>query len=207
MAATVAANIHAHVPGALIVIILRDPAERAFSHYLHQLSVGLTRATFREHIQACLKSPRSELGIHYPFLEIGLYSGQVKRYLDRFPREQVRIYWYEEFRTQPGELLRDLFDFLGVDTAFRPDLSQKSLERRAPRSASLHYLLKKLAIWYPLRELVPSALRPLRHLAFRQGPRIAMQPADRQFLVDYYREDIGKLASLLNRDLSAWLLA
>ena len=32
-----------------------------------------------------------------------------------------------------------------------------------------------------------------------------MDPEDRRFLVDYYREDIGRLASLLNRDLSAWL--
>ena len=65
-------------------MILRDPAERAFSHYLHQLSVGLTRATFREHIEACARGGQRTIGTLYPFLEIGLYYHQVKRYLERF---------------------------------------------------------------------------------------------------------------------------
>jgi Sulfotransferase family len=199
-------NIQARVPDAKIIMILRSPAERAFSQYLHQVSVGLTRATFREHIQTCMSAPRSVLGIHYPFLEIGLYSEQVKRYLDRFPKERLRIYWYEEAWSEPGRMLRDLFEFLNVDTRFQPDLSLKSLERRAPRSVGLHYFLKQSKLWYPLRRLVPSALRSrLKTLAFRQSKSIAMDAADRRYLIDYYRDDIGKLASLLNRDLSAWV--
>jgi hypothetical protein len=62
--------------------VVYNPAERAFSHYLHQLAVGLTRSTFREHIDECLRYRDGHLSIWYPFLEIGLYHGQVKRYLD-----------------------------------------------------------------------------------------------------------------------------
>jgi hypothetical protein len=63
-----------------------------------------------------------------------------------------------------------------------------------------HYLVPLASV------AVPAALLPrFRSFAFRQGKSLAMDPADRRYLIDYYREDVGKLASLVNRDLSAWL--
>jgi len=204
--AAAAANIHAQIPEARIVMILRDPAERAFSQYLHQVSVGLTRASFREHIERALRDPHQHLSIYYPFLEAGLYAAQVKRFLDLFPRDQVRIYWYEEAWSNPSDLLRDLFQFLEVDPEFQADTTRKSLERRRPRFARAHYYLKKFNIWRPLRAMVPESLRPgLRSAAFRSGSAIKIDPADRQFLIDYYRADVEHLSSMLNRDLSNWL--
>src|SRR6516225_9859213 len=90
---TAPSNIAARLPGAKIIIILRDPAERAFSQYLHQVAVGLVRSTFREHLEACFRNQERKISEYYPLLEVGLYHGQVKRYLDSFPRENVRIYW------------------------------------------------------------------------------------------------------------------
>ena len=199
-------NIQRLIPGAKIVMILRDPAERAFSQYLHQLAVGLTRSTFREHIRQSLESKDGTISPLYPFLEIGLYHDQVKRYLDVFPREQIRIYWYEEDWRRPDAMLADLLRFVSVDDTQIPDTSRRSLERRAPRSAAIHYFMKRMKVWYPLRAMAPEAWRPaLKHLAFRSGKALAMEPADRRLLVDFYREDIEKLAHLLGRDLSAWL--
>ncbi|MCU1236134.1 MAG: hypothetical protein JWP63_4101 [Candidatus Solibacter sp.] len=204
--ATAAANIRARLPEAKIIMILRDPAERAFSHYLHQVSVGLTAASFRAHLEACARDPHRELSPLYPFLELGLYHDQVKRFLDAFPREQIRIYWYEEAWSRPAELLAAIFRFLEVDDTFVPDLSERIHQRRAPRSTRLHHILKQSRIWYPLKSLVPVSFRgPFRRLAFRAGASLVMNPADRSYLIDYYREDIQRLAALFNRDLSAWL--
>ncbi len=202
---TAAANIHARFPNARIVMILRDPAERAFSQYLHQLAVGLTKSTFRQHIEECARGPH-EMGIYYPFLEIGLYYRQVQRYMELFPRGQIRIYWFEEAWSQPTHLLADLFQFLEVDAGFLPDISRKHLARRAPRWAALNYSLKASGLWYPLRALVPPALRSaVLRMAFRPGRGLKLSPEDRRYLVDYYSEDVRKLAGLMNRDLSAWL--
>ena len=205
--ATAAANIHARLPEARIIMILRDPAERAFSQYLHQLSVGLTGATFREHLEECARGGERKLSAVYPFLEIGLYYEQVKRFLDLFPRGRIRVYWYEEAWRQPANLLADVFRFLDVDAAFQPDLSRQSHQRRAPRLVGLHYFLKKSGLWYPLKALVPARLRTaFRQFAFRRGRSLTMQPEDRRYLIDYYRDDIQRLAALLGHDLSAWLL-
>jgi hypothetical protein len=205
--ATAAENIRARIPHAKIIMILRDPAERAFSQYLHQVSVGLTAATFREHVIACERAhgKGGRLSVVYPFLEIGLYYWQVKRYLDLFPRDRIRIYWYEEAWRQPANLVADVFDFLGAGAAFQPDLSERSLERRAPRLIGLHHFLKRSGLWYPLKGMVPTRLAsPLRQLAFRRGKSLQMDPKDRRYLIDYYRDDIQQLSGLLDRDLSAW---
>ena len=204
---TAAANIASRIPEAKIVMILRDPSERAFSQYFHQLAFGLMRSTFREHIEKSMRHRDRKLGTYYPLLEVGLYHDQVKRYLDRFSRNNIRIYWYEEAWKQPGRFLADLFQFLDVDSTFCPDLSRKSLERRAPRSAFMNYAAKQFDITHRLNEFIPSRLRlVIRKLLFRSGPTPTMDSKDRQYLIDYYREDITKLASLLNRDLSAWLV-
>jgi hypothetical protein len=203
---TAAANIHARLPVARIIMILRDPAERAFSHYLHLLSLGFTGATFRRHLEACALDGGCKLSITYPFLEIGLYYQQVKRFLDLFPRNRIRIYWYEEAWREPAKLLADVFRFLDVDDTFHPDFSRRAHQRRAPRFVDLHYFLKRTGLWYPSKTLIPaSTISRLRRLAFRSGPSLMMDPADRRYLIDYYRDDIQRLSTLLDRDLTSWL--
>ena len=204
--ATAPGAIRLRIPDAKIVMILRDPAERAFSHYLHHRAEGLTRWTFREQIEQSLRNENRKFSILYPFLELGLYFQQVKRYLGLFPRENVRIYLYEEAWRRPQCLFRDLFEFLGVDAAFEPDTSRRSLERRAPRLPAVNALLKNDRMAAALWRSVPEPVRgPLRRVAFRWGRSIRMAPNDRRHLVGYYRADIEKLSALLDRDLSAWL--
>jgi hypothetical protein len=199
-------NIASRIPAAKIVMILRDPANRAFSQYLHQLSIGLIRCSFREHIEKAMRYSDPKISAYNPFLEVGLYHQQVKRYFDRFPRENIRIYWFEEAWREPDRLFTDLFQFLGVDPAVRPDTSQRSLERKEPRLATLNYVAKRFDVTHRLSDAVPSGLRAaLSNAFFRRGRSVAMDPKDRQELIDYYREDIHSLASLLDRDLSAWL--
>ena len=203
---TAAAGIHARLPGAKIVMILRDPAERAYSQYLHQLAEGLTRATFREQIEHGMRGGHRKLSAEYPFLEVGLYYEQVKRYLDLFPREHIRIYWYEEAWQQPACLMADLFGFLEVDEGFRVDVSRRALERRAPRLASAWYFVKRYNISRRVKELSPEWLEPrLRKLAYRPEKSLRMAERDRQYLVEYYRDDVRKLEGLVERDLSAWM--
>ena len=203
---TAATNIASRLPGAKIIAILRDPSERAFSQYLHQLTVGLTHLSFREHIEKCLHNRDRKLGTFYPLLEVGLYSEQVKRYLDRFPGNKVRIYWYEEAWKQPDQFLQDIFRFLDVDFNFPVDTRRKRLQRRAPRFASVNYALKQFGITHHLREFAPSWLRStVRTVFFGNSRNLKMSSEDRRYLINYYREDILKLASLLNRDLSGWL--
>jgi hypothetical protein len=84
-------------------------------------------------------------------------------------------------------------------------MSRRYLESHVPRTAAVGWL-KGCGVWQAAAKMTPSGLRPLvrRALTVRPGAS-RMEPADRKYLVDFYREDITRLAGLLDRDLSHWL--
>ena len=203
---TAAANIRSQIPEAKIIIILRDPAERAFSQYMQYAANGLVRRSFREQIERSARNTRREFSPLYPFLEYGQFYAQVKAYLDLFPRPNVRIYLYEEAWSDPARFLMSIFDFLGVDPAFKIDVSSRSRQRRAPKALVAYYLLRKSGITSRLKSLVPKTVREgVRSCIFQPRESLRIAAPDRRYLCDYYRDDVQKLSSLLDRDLGAWL--
>ena len=162
-----AANIHRQIPDARIIGVLRNPVDMAFSMYLQNLRSDVLTCTFREAIEMGLAQRGGPIDVLHPFLDLGLYSAQISRFITQCGREQVRIYWYEEYSAEPSRMLADIFGFLGVDQDFRPGMSKRYLDAGTPD--------------------------------------IALDPEDRAFLLEFYREDIVKLADLLQRDLSHWL--
>jgi hypothetical protein len=203
---TAARNIAARFPHARIIISLRNPVDRAFSDYLHMVTVGAIRRSFREQIDANLRCETKQIGLAWPFLEYGHYTEQIKRYFGEFARSQIHISFYEDLACAPGLLMSDLFAFLGVDPSFATDVSDRHNEPRIPRFAGAAYLLRKWGVWPFLRNVTPAPLRPrLRSLLLRSRASLTMDPADRAFLTDYYRDEIDKLAALLDYDLSSWV--
>ncbi len=204
---TAAPNIRARIPDARIIMILRSPAERAFSQYLENLANDRIHNSFREQIQASALRRGGRFQTMHPFLEFGLYFEQVNRFLELFPRQSVSILLYEEYRANQKQAMIDVFRFLGVDPAFEPNMSVKHLEPQVPRFLAISRFLKRIGTWQCLKRLSPNALVPhLRTVAFRHRRSLTMDRADRNFLVEYYREDVQKLSGLLDRDLGAWLL-
>jgi Sulfotransferase family len=161
-----ARNIRRSIPDARIILVLRNPADMAFSMYLHHMKSEPANLTFREAIQLGLQQRGGTIDYWHPFLDMGLYYKQVKRYLDIYPPKQIRTYLYEEYQAEPERVLADIFRFLNVDPDFSPDMSDRYLEFGKPET---------------------------------------MEPADRAFLTELYRDDIANLAGLLQRDLSTWL--
>ena len=208
---TAARNIALAAPDAKIIMVLRDPAQRAFSQYKQAVANGLVGKSFRELIRsnldsASLNKKTDKFALLHPFLEFGLYYEQVKRFLELFQAANVRIYLYEDFRQATAETVADIFRFVGVDRHFRPDMSEKHLQARMPRFLWVSHVLKQNKLWYPLKNLVPSSLRPaVRHGVFRKPKAVEMDPDDRARLIDYYHDDTFRLSTLIGRDLYEWL--
>lgn len=203
---TAAANIHATIPEAKILMVLRDPVSRAFSEYLEAITAGRLRCTFRKYLESCLSCKTGKMSLWWPILECGLYYESVKRYLDRFVRQNIFISFYDDYRAEPEFVLAEIFRFLGVVPSFTPDLSKRHNEPRAPRFISTSRFLKKMGALDGIAPFVPSGLKSvLKKLSVRSRDTFDVTPADREFLLGYYRDDIGKLAQLLNRDLVGWL--
>ena len=193
------------LPEARIVMILRNPAERAFSQYLQMSNTGSYGLSFDDHIEACLAvRGTDQISMIYPFLEYGLYSEQVRRYLALFPRAQLSIWLYED--TLHSGFLPQVFEFLGVNSGFAPDTSVRYLQQSVPKLPGLQPLLSRRVVASTLEMLVPKAVRPiLKRVVYRPWACVTMSANTRTRLIEYYRADVTSLATLLGRDLSHWL--
>jgi hypothetical protein len=200
-----AKNIASRLPNARIVALLRHPIERAWSQYLHGVANGYISKSFRQQIENCLRSRADEFTPAYPFLEFGLYSGQIRTYFDLFPRQNVKVCLYQDGLTA---ILPELFRFLNVDPDFQINFGTRHLDSaNAATPTAVYRSLSKSGLWQPLRRLVPPRARAaLRRLAFRKHTVPPMQEMDRRFLCNYYREDVLSLSKVLDRDLSSWLV-
>jgi hypothetical protein len=203
---TAAHEIASRVPHARIFINLRNPVDRAFSQYLHQLTDGVTNRTFRQEIEAALQADRGQFGLDRTLLEFGHYCEQIKRYQQRFPPGQIHLSLYEDLERSPAALVADLLGFLGVDSTIELDVSERQLAPRIPKLNGVAYLLKRLHLWSYLRNLLPRPLGPrLRSVLMRSRASLVMNSADRAFLIEYYHDEVKNLSELLGRDLRAWL--
>lgn len=204
---TNAANqIRKEIPEARIIIMLRNPADRAYSHYLANLRDGKTCLSFREEIEKDMKKQRKGWGQSYLYLEMGLYYEQVSRYLKIFPTNQVKIYLYEDFKSDTPSLMNDIFKFLQISETSSLTFTEKYNEAKEPVNSRLIYLLSALGIKKVLFNMVPSGLKKkVKSIFFRKQNTKFMSVTDRSYLIEIYREDIIKLSKLIQRDLSSWL--
>jgi len=204
---TAAGNIRRALDQAKIIIILRDPAERAFSEYLECFASGRIRESFAQHIERSRRETGEKFTVAYPLLEFGLYYEQVKRFVEAFGKASVLILLYQEYSRDVKLSLRRVYRFLEVDPDFAVDTSQRFLEPQVPRLLALPGALRKLMVSRPGEEFSPSRLRSvLKRVLFRRRESLVMAAADRATLIDYYKDDVRKLADLLGWDLSTWLL-
>jgi hypothetical protein len=103
------------------------------------------------------------------------------------------------------EVFQNICRFLGVASEFSPDMAHQHLEAQVPRLAAIGWL-KRSGLWQAAARVTPPSLRPLiRRRLIRRRRATRMDPVDRHYLIDFYREDIRKLASLVDRDLDGWL--
>lgn len=201
-----AERLRRHVPGARIIAVLRDPAERAYSAFLHTVRSG------REPLDDFSWALREEEGrirdgwhplFHYR--NRGFYHGQVERYLRAFGRNRVRVYLYEDLRTEPLRVLQDAFRFLGADASFVPDVSTRYNASGVPRNRTVSAVVKRTNTLTPvLKKVLPFAARQrIKGRLFAKAP--SLRQDDRRELIEGYRGNILKLQDLIDRDLSEWL--
>jgi len=202
-------RIKALIPQARLIAILRNPVDRAYAAYISRMGSGWeTRTDFRSAISEEVRRIRENVRRgSYNYRSSGHYVPHLARYLESFDRDQLGVYLFEEFRRDPDVVLRDIFNFLGVDDGFRPD----TRIRHNPTGLIHNPVLREL--WRrsdaPRRLVRPLLSKPLRDATFqwlhRNVYKPPIPPDVRRELIDYYRPGIHDLERLLDRDLSFWL--
>lgn len=203
---TAAPTIAEMLPHARIIIVLMDPAERAFHQYLKSLSDGTVDHSFRRHVEIAMKTIHgrdTKICPYHPFLALGEYAQQVERYLKHFPVRQLSISLYEDTQTNYSQWFSGLLSFLEVDTRFAPPDVEVPSKPHLPRADSLHQPFRLTTEESLAEEKKTGSLKEKQEVQPDALPTLC--PEDRAALVAYYREDILRLQGLIQRDLSSWL--
>ena len=201
----VAERIVQAVPDARIILILREPADRAYSAYMLLVRDGRETLSFEEGLSR--EAERKQQGFEpmWWYKDLSLYASQVKRYLEVFGRERVKVLVYEELYTHPAQALREVFAFLEVREDVVINTSVRYNVSGAPKSRRLHTLLYKL-MDNPnsLAKRVKPALAWKAMGKFLLRPNPKMNPQTNAQLKAYFAEDVAKLEDLLHQDLLCW---
>ena len=211
-------RIHKHVPEAEIIAVLRNPVDRAFSAFSHQLRDGKEVHTdFAAALQDEPERIRDGWSPLYHYRAQGFYYEQLRRYYDLFDADKVHVYLYDDLRNDPVGISENIFAALGVDETFTPNFETQHNISGVPKSKLLHRahhflrgsnrsLLKTLG-----KTLLPASARgrfKAKAMQTLQANNLEKPPFScelRAELREAYREDIGKLQGLIGRDLSHWL--
>ena len=202
-------RIRHYIPDAKLIAILRDPIERAYSQFLmfvrdqREPLLDFAKALQEEETRI---SSNWAWGWHY--VQVGYYYVQLRRYFDMFDRNQIKVYLYEELNNSPVRVVKDIFDFVGVDRTFVPDVSVKANISGMPKNYFLHGFLRK-------PNLIKDIFKPFFSAKFRKNIAQSIQsqnllkpqitPEIRKEMLPIFREDILMLQDLIQRDLSKWL--
>jgi hypothetical protein len=205
------------VPQAKIIAILRNPVERAYSHYMMDVRAGKQELSFAKALERDQQAEVKGWGVSDQYIDLGFYAAQVHHYLETFGSARVKVFLYEDLIRDPRALLRSAFGFLDVKPGYAEEirtdvhynkysvpknrLAKNFLSSRLFRSRLSRALRAKVIPNHQVR----AQLR--QSLLFREGARSTMDAGSRRFLMDLYRTDIQRLQYILNRDLSHWLRA
>jgi len=191
-------------PTARILISLRDPIERLFSHYIMNVSRNWIKSSFKNQIHKEMNNKADFTKPHIR-LSASLYSKDVQRYLDTFGKEHVKILIFEEFIKNPKVILEDILKFLGVKNIINnfEDVKVHNPYFKIESSGEISkQILQSNIISKISVKILPSFGRRFfrkKILTRKNTKKPVMKEADRQYLIDFYKSDVKKLEVLLGR--------
>lgn len=207
-------NIKALVPdyrAVKILIILRDPAERAHSQYMHNRRDLLETESFEDALRDEKKRMQENRHFDFFYTDKGYYYEQVKAYMENF--DHVKVVFYNNLENNPERLLNEIYSFLGLDAALNKDeLKQRNQSGEMKvkwfkkiittrKNPILNFFRKLMG-----RETKKKLRNRVKAMLLRYNlKKTEMDPAIRKQLTALYREDIQKLSVLLGKDLNDWM--
>jgi hypothetical protein len=186
-------------PDAQIIVSLRNPVERAFSHYWHERKKKKIAFEFEEIF--------SNYDLFESWIATGFYDEHLKRYYDHFDENQVLVLIFEDLREDSSSFIREVFSFLGVDPEFQPSVLDQTVNSAWYRLFGADRFKEKAinVLTEPINVLSNSAAARMRDY-FRPESEYerGMDAETRSRLQSIYRPHVSALEDQLGRSLKNW---
>jgi hypothetical protein len=195
-------RMHALIPDARLIYLMRDPIQRIISHHVHAAAVGLSSGSIEE----CLNSPNNN------YVQYSQYYIQLKHYLKYFALSQICIITSEDLYISRYKTLQQIFRFLEVDPAYYSSqftTLKNTYADISPKSAFARYL--DSVTNHNIRFLIPETMRSaIRKMIFsRFKDRVAkpiLNDRLKSQLMNFLKDDINQLRVLTNQKFEKWCL-
>ena len=191
------------VPDAKIIILLREPVGRAYSHYLNDAREGTEKRPFLQAVTEDYARQHKGWGVSHLYADLGFYCHQVERYLATFPPHNVYIEFFEAFVGDPVPVLESIFRFLGVDPSVAQNVRLEEKNAFAvPRGALSRALLASPAAREFIRTVVPRSLRMFMRekVLLQRADKPKMDREARAFLQNLYANEASCLKALTGKE-------
>ena len=187
------------LPEPRLIVILRNPVDRAYSHYWFNRTRGSEPLEFTEALAA--EPERLAAGdilarARYSYLDRGHYLAQIQRVCEYYPRSALKVILLEDLRDARLETFHSISRFLEVDDTFIP----ANLEVMKNRFVKF----RSMRLRSPIRRFPHLFRRIAGRLNIRYSSYPPLDPSVREKLSKYFEEDNVALETWLGRDLSAW---
>ncbi len=208
-------RIRALVPHARMILVLRDPIERAHSNWAHLWSAGLD--PIDDFVRACDEEDRriaAGWADFWRYKRLGLYGEQVQHLYSVFPADQVLLLRYRDLLEDPAHALNRICSFLGVSQGLISDLPRENVTAHPDQTRRHRYLSRLLRAGSAISTALALPSHPSKAVieklegSLQQGaaPRRPPTGAQRQALVPFFESDVRLLEDLTADDFSGWLL-
>lgn len=176
------------VPEVLIILILRDPVDRTYSHYWMERIRGRADGTFEEYLESS------------DVLGISTYADHLRYIAERFSRDQMLVVFQEDLKLDPSALYTDVCEFLDVDSSYAPVVLGKTVNRY------VEFRSMRVRNW---AKALPRSFGFLRRIIDKANTRTKvayppMSPEARERLAAFYKGPNADLADWLGRDIPDW---
>lgn len=195
-------KIYKYNPNAKIIILLRNPIERAHSHYLMDYRLGHTKISLDSILND--SSVKDHALLYQQYIELGFYYNQVKRYVDVFGHDNVCVMLYDKLKENNEQLTNNILRFLNVD--LNHDINFKIPYNRS--KSSTNKIIQKLYSLTFIRKsvsfLFPNIIISYINKIFFNNKENSLSTRLEDKLYNLYSEDILLLEKMLKIDLSSW---
>jgi Sulfotransferase family len=163
--------IHKHNPHVKIILMLRHPVKRLYSHYWQEYKLGFDFPSFEDMVAQ--NHPR----LRY-YKKISHYKEHLERYFALFPKEQLHIIVHEEFMQSPEAHYGKILDFLGLQP-FAIDGKKRYNDQVDPKSRKLARILTLLKTTGPvMRKILPQSLFNMANKLRKKAKNLNSQPLE-----------------------------
>lgn len=208
-----AVNIKKYIPNAKLIVILRNPVDRAFSSFMHLVRDGRES---KNNFCDALEEEKTRINHNYSplwhYTKAGFYYSQLSEFYQKFNDQQIKVLLYDDFIQNPDDSVRSIFNFIGVDSNIVLPKNMHMNMSGIPNNWISKFLLSKNFSKSVIKSFMPKGVSEKFHtskirkkILSKTLIKMSISKEDREFLKVVYRDDILALQNLIDRDLTHWL--